>query len=603
MSTTTTTIPGTVTLTPVAAVDTSTATSGVSMYTLVFPSDALTDRNVIQFEYWISNSGMPLTDVVNGFIPLEDTVTTQGISNQCTIAIPSADNDYAPSVARDVKVRVYLGSTDTVAPEIRVTNWSNVCPVHNAPPKPVAYKAFLLRGEYAPSYENDDVMYVQLQYNDAYVFGKIDFVVTFSYKDVSGDYKWVVSVPLSNWSEHTFTNTSYNAILLPYIVLPTDVDHDSDIYVAVNAVYNYTFDSTNYYSVSEVSGTIVAEEGAITAPVLNTINIPSDYLIYNTNPSARLQQVVLNWKPPSSSLIPVFSVANYTVEVFNGSTSIFTYTTLNDSVLTYTYSILQSIYDSATVTALTFQVKANLLTGGQEASNTQTINTFRYATAPQNLVINWANSGSVSGKIDLAVTFNNPVDNGLGTSPKLIVDVLDINGIVKDSKTIVYVAGAIPYVVYFDEVVTTTTGSVRAYMTTVDTNAQTTGGAYNTLTGAIETASYVASDLPKMLTYVENEDTIVSEWITHTLLDLSCSVLYYDEVGTVIGYKNFITTPGTYPTYTISYTIISETGDFLYTLILTKEFFTGDVIPNRWAICMANSLGVGIGLQDAPVVE
>jgi hypothetical protein len=600
MSTTTTTIPGTVTLTPVAAVDTSTATSGVSMYTLVFPSDALTDRNVIQFEYWISNSGMPLTDVVNGFIPLEDAVTTQGISNQCTIAIPSADNDYDPSVARDVKVRVYLGSTDTIAPEIRVTYWSNVCPVHNAPPKPVAYKAFLLRGEYAPSYDNDDVVYVQLQDNDAYVFGEIDFVVTLSYKDVSGDYKWVVSVPLSNWTEHTFTDTSYNAILLPYVVLPTDVDHSSPIYVAVNAVYNYTFNSTNYYSVSEVSSTIQAQEGAIDAPVLETIDIPSDYLVYNTNPVDRLQEVVLNWAPPESSLIPIFAVDHYNVETYVGSTLIATSADIPENTLTYTYSILDTYYDASTVTQLTFQVKATLATGGYEASNTQSVNTFRYATAPRDLVVEWANNGDASNTVDLAITFKNPLNNGLGAVVNFVAKVLDNSSAVMATQTVAYNALTSQYVVYFNDVPTTTTGSVQVYMVTTDTNAQTSSGLYINLDGLIADANYVADNLPQMISYTNDGSSLVSTWVTSDLLKPVGTIDVWDSTLEQVVSLPYLTMEGTYPTYTVVRTIIPETGDHQYVFTFFPAFFGAGVLetPYRMIHNCANNAGIGSGVVD-----
>jgi hypothetical protein len=472
-----------------------------------------------------------------------------------------------------------------------------VCPVHNAPPKPVAYRAFLLRGEYAPSYVNDDVVYVQLQDNDAYVLGEIDFVVTFSYKDVSGDYKWVVSVPLSSWTRHTFSDPSNNSILLPYVVLPTDVDHSSKIYVAVNAVYNYTFNSANYYSVSEVSTTIEAQEGAITAPVLETIKIPTDYLVYNTNPADRLQSVVLKWAPPESSLIPIFEVAHYNVETYVGSSLIATSPAIPVGTLTYTYSILNTYYDELTVTQLTFQVKATLATGGYEASNTQSINTFRYATAPRDLIVEWANNGNEENTVDLAITFKNPLNNGLGDVVNFVAKVLDDEQNVKATQTVPYVAGSAQYVVYFDDVPTTSTGSVQVYMVTRDTNAQTDGGSFINLDGLIDEENYVSDNLPQMISYSNDGSSLVSTWVTTDLLKPVGTIDVWDSASDKVVSLPYFTMEDEYTTYTVDRTIISETDDHQYVFTFSQAFF-GGIIPDFMVQNAANNAGIGSGVVD-----
>ena len=123
-------ISGSVVLTPIATVDTSTSDSGVTMYSLVFENTMLTNANIIQFEYWVAFAASPLTPVIHGFLPLENAVTTQGISNQITIAIPSVNNVFDPVGSLQAKVRVYFGQTASNG-QIVVSNWSNTCPVHN----------------------------------------------------------------------------------------------------------------------------------------------------------------------------------------------------------------------------------------------------------------------------------------------------------------------------------------------------------------------------------------------------------------------------------------------------------------------------------------
>lgn len=593
-------IPGSVTLTPIGAVDTSSATSGVSMFTLNFDAAVIAAGNIIQFEYWIAPQNEPLPALINGFIPLEDAVTTQGISNQCTIAIPSSNNVYNPDVNLEVKVRVYVGETTTSSPEIRVSEWSNTCPIHNAPQQPGTPVAYLLRGEYPPTYYYNDVLYVQIPDNSSYVNGEIDFIVSYSYKDESGEYRWIVTQPLTDWTRYTFTNPSANRILLPVIQLPDniDVDHNNPIYVAVNAVYNYTFQNNdgpinNYFSVSEISTTVQATEGGVDAPVLETIVIPDDYLVYNT-PST--QQVVLNWLPPASSLIPVFSVTSYTIELLVDGSIVDSVTNLSSSTLTYTYTIPETYVTASTTTNLVFRVKAFLATGGYEQSNEQSVNTFRYATAPTNLIVNWANPGEYNGLIDLALSFNNPANNGLGPAVDFVVNLKDALGDIKSTQNVSYIDGVNPYVVIFHDVPSTITGTVQVYMVNQDTNAQTVGGEFVNLNGAAASANYVADDLPLMLSYTNNGSVITSEWITHTVLDRVCVMNFWnpDAEPPAIQSKQFLTEPGTYTDYSVT-RVVNSTGDFIYYFTFNSVFFPAISLFDSPLQCLANTSGIGVG--------
>lgn len=590
---TSTTIQGTVTLTPIGAVDTSSASSGVSMFTLNFQQDIISTGSIIQFEYWVNNVGEPLPGLLNGFIPLEDAVTTQGISNQCTIAIPSTNNVYNPLLPQEVKVRVYVGRTSALqSPEIMVSEWSNTCPLHNAPPQPETPVAYLVRGESPPTYYYGDYLYVKIPDNLAYVENEIDFIISYSYKDLTGAFRWVVSPPRS-WTRYPLFDT----ILIDEIELPNDVEHSSVVYVAVNAVFNYEFQGSNYYSVSEISTTVQAIEDGYDAPILEPINIPDDYLIYDTsNPT---QDIVLNWLPPSSSIIPVFAITSYTVELLVNGTVVDSVPNIPNNQLTLTYSIPNIYANALNVTELEFIVKGFFNNGESEQSNSQTVNTFRYALAPQTLIVHSASSGSSPGLIDLALTFLNPLNKGLGNVVNFVVNLNDDNGDIKATQNVSYVQGVAPYSVYFNEVESTNEGSVEVYMVNQDTNPQSVGGNFVNLNGASTSENYTVSDLPIMLSHTNNGLVITSQWQSTNLLT-PVGVMNYINTLTLppqIQSIPFSTQPGEYESYSVVLNS-SNTGEFLYDFVFQSSFFPNISFFDSPLQNVSNQAGIGVGFLN-----
>lgn len=586
---------GTCTLTPIAAVDTSSASSGVSMFTLLFDSEFLDNRNVIQFEYWVSEVDVPLPALLNGFIPLEDAVTTQGISNQCTIAIPSSNNEYEPSIPVEVKVRVYFGET-TANPEINVSQWSNTCPLHNAPPQPSTPSAYLARGEYPPTYDVNDVLYVQIPDNPAYLSGEIDFVVSYSYTDSNNQPQWIVTPPLGNWTRHIFTNLSQNAILLPEIVLNPDVSYSSPIYVAVNAVFNYNYSGNYYFSVSEISTTVQATDAVLTSPTLNPIEIPNDYLVYS-QPST--QEIELSWIPPSNSLLPNFTVDSYIIQMSVGGVVVDTISGILASTLDYTYTIPAEYVNASTTTTLQFNVVAVFSTGQSAVSNSQFVNTFKYATAPQTLIVNWANSGSTQSNVDIALQFYNPSSNGFGSVINFVVNVINADTIAY-SQNVPYVPGNAPYSVYIIDIAAANVGSVEVYMVTQDTNPQTVGGLYVSQNGASAAANYLADDLPKMLSYNRTPTELTSSWVSTTQLDSICIFNYWDTTNQQLESIQYTTIPGTYQGYSVVQQSLPS-ADILYNFTFGSSFFPDGVIPPHLGQSVANGYGIKFERVRVPI--
>lgn len=584
-------------LSPIAAVDVSSATSGVSMFSLVLDSLVPAAGNLIQFEYWISHaSELIAVTNGNGFIALENAVSSQGSSTQYTIAVPSINNDYDPTIPLYVKIRVYVGQTTTSGPEILVSTWSNSVPFYNPPPQTGTPVAFIVPGE-TSGYVYDDLLYVQVPQNVAYDLTEITFIVSYSYTDSEGVNQWIVSTPLTGT-----LNETLNRIILPPITLGADVSYGTPIYVAVNAVFNYTYDSNNYFTVSEISTTVEAQMASPGAPTLDPIVIPDDYLVYSI-PS--LQDVVLTWTAPDVSAIPNYEIDHYVVTVTVDNVVIASIT-VGPTVLTYTYSIPSSYTIAGTSsTQFSFAVLGVNITGGSDSSNVETVNTFTYATGPQNLQVIWANPGSSTGEVDMMVSFNNPSSNGQGSSPHLMLQVLDIDNNVVHTQQVDYVEGSSPYVIYLNDIVTTDTGTVTVYMVTTDTNATTEGGAFADRNGASAVAAYVSSGLPFITNVNRTLANLTFDVITHTVLGEQCIFVSLSSDEFVSEHFLTATTSGEGPTtygvspntYTVTLITNSITGDLEYSFDFTQDWLTnvaGILSTNPCAITVSNPVGISL---------
>lgn len=577
-------ISGSVVLTPIAAVDTSTASSGVTMYSLVFASSMLNNANIIQFEYWVANSSSPLVAVNHGFLPLESAVTTQGISNQITLAIPSGNNDFDPAGDLQAKVRVYFGQTvasGASVPEIVVSNWSNDCPIHNPPPQPEQVRAFIVAGEVGPSYIYDDQLYVQIYDNPAYDSVGISFIVSYNYMDASGNNQWNVTAPITSWTEHTFDDPSFNAILLAPITLPTDAM--SNISVTVNAVYSYAFSSNQYFSVSEVSNSVIAVPPTITDPTLNTIT-KSDYSVYENGNSS--QEISISWIPPQTSVLPNFSVASYDIVVNNVVVA-----NVNSSVTQYTYTV-DSMYllpTASSTTALVFKVVAIGETGSRFESNTSSINTFLYATEPRSLAVAWANSGNSSGGdgVDIALDFINPLSVGYGTPTNFTIQVRNNVGVVVYTATEAYNAATTVYPVFLNNVPSTAGGSVTVWLNTTDTNSS------DNEEGATSTVGYTVSDAPFITDVFYNGAIATFVVVSNTLLVEMNLFTYQATAGSQLVFVPFTSVVGNHGNYTVSMTVLS-TGDYRYVF----EFDLGSYPANPAVASMSVANSVAISSVD-----
>jgi hypothetical protein len=590
-----TVIAGTTRLTPIASVDTSSA-NGVSMFTLLLDSAVISAGNLFQFEYYIStDNGLQAVEGGNNFIALEDAVTTAGISNQITIAVPSLSNENDPTTPLFVKIRAYVASETGAG--INVSTWSNQVPVYNPPPQPGNPIAFMVL-----SGLSNELLYVNIPNNDLYDLETVKFIISYCYTGLSGTNQWVVSEPLMG--------TLQPNNIITFNALAYESELTSDVYVAVNAVFSYTYETESYYTVSQISATVQASEIIPEPAVLAPIVIPTDYLVYST----REQQVVLNWTAPINASVPGYEVASYEVVATANGVLVDTIPVAS-GLLNYTYNIpVEYTNAGESSAAFSFVINTLNLTGDRTTSNSESVNTFTYATAPVELDVVWANEGTTPDMVDMLVTFYNPSNIGQGQPVGIELKVFDDSGVdVYTHPSITYVDSINPYPVFLTNIPSTPTGSVVVYMVNTDTNAQTDDGEILNLPGASATQTYEISSLPFIYDVVRTTADGLEFKVSSNTALVEINQLVGPHVPQVspylfgVQYLSVPNPPGepytngsgdTEGTYTV--TEVQQDGSYTYTFNFDALWLFNAGLITNLLITAANGLGIQVEPVPAP---
>ena len=580
----------TVTLTPVGSVDTSSSSRGVSMFSFYMDQSFNVFGNAIQFEYWIHASGEQsvASQQTTGFIALEDAVTCQGISNQFTIAIPALTNDYDETDEYEVQMRVYIGLT--TGSEINVSGWSNPCKLHPPPEQPLNPIAFIYRGENS-GYSVNDMLFVQIDNTTRNIGGSpvpvygasIQFVISYYYTDSVGVTQWVVSTP-KDWS----TSEDDAHILINSVILPIDASYDNNLYVAVNALFTYQFDGNNYYSMSEISETVVATNASFNAPSLNPIVIPTDYHIYK-NVTERAQNIVLSWSHPIAKNVPGYAVDSYSLSMSDG-TNTHTIPNISSTSTQFEYGIPTEVLILGEK-ILSFIVSVVYETGETQESNPQSVKTFTHATAPQTVEVAWANQHrDDTDFIDIALTFVNPTSIGFGTQPEFNVK-LDGH---PEVYNVAYDSTKQRYVFYLPNV--PNCEGLTVYVVTTNTNANTIDGAYTRELGDSVHVPVTSSEVPYVydISNVDLTGNFIFKVISNTLLDLVCTLVVWNVEENGLEALPFLTLGGNSNLYTIQRDENEVTGDYEYSMTFLPAYFGGIVPSHIMAVC-SNAVGTGTG--------
>jgi hypothetical protein len=476
------------TLKYIGSVDITSALFGSTMYLVSYSNTLVNSGNVLMFEYKLvqENILIPSPETITlGFVSIENAAHT-GINNQWNISLPASDDVYDANIATKISVRIYIGLSDSS--EIGVTEWSEQLEVHNPPSEPAIFKSFYD----TPSVDNDD-LFIFLHADSKIDYGVIRFVAAFYYQDLSGNQtKWDVSEPISA----TLVNTpgTYNGkymVHVPEFGKVSTLPQQNVVYVAVYAVYEF-FNALGdrYFSVSHVSNTFKALQASENAaPTVTGI----DYSVYNSPHNT--QDMTINWIAPDNSGIPTFYVDYY--RLYKSVDNI-NWTLVDGNIPDNQYSHIVDVSSYQCGTTMNFKVEAVSTYGTVSPSSPYTdnshLNIFKYATAPQNLVITNTVYDPVSNLVTMDINFDTPVDNGCGTPTQFVIVVQGtsgdpvINNVTYDGRS------NVPYVYNFSSSNVTKYGSVEVYLLTTDTNPSVPGGSiFLDKNGASISTPYIAN--------------------------------------------------------------------------------------------------------------
>jgi hypothetical protein len=282
-------------------------------------------------------------------------------------------------------------------------------------------------------------------------------------------------------------DVGYDAPAANYSVVYTNLDVSQ---TGIVEVYLVTEDTNP----SVAGGSTYPErDGASTSAPYVAVNLvldPVDYQVYV--PPVGSQDMDLTWNDPVASLPGGWEVLSYDVEYQIQTPQGTSYdnndwqVAPNGSGISSTNYTFDASYVACDNTVY-FRIIANLVNITPEPdvyysviSNIESINMFRYADAPTDLVIT---NTSYNGLVTLTVNFTGPANEGCG-APLNFVVIID-----GQSFDVEYDALAANYSVTYNNLEVSQTGIVEVYLVTQDTNGN---GPEN---GASVTTPYIATDL------------------------------------------------------------------------------------------------------------
>jgi len=344
------------------------------------------------------------------------------------------------------------------------------------------------------------------------------------------------------------------------------------------------------------SNVLGANQVNIEPPVLS----PLTYLVYNIDPLLREQKMVLNWTPAYNSKQPLpagFTASAYEIylSVNDGSANLIATT---GNVLTYTYNIVDPLY-LASITNLNFYVKAIITqTGGltsitTDDSNEQNLNTYTYASAPQDLTVDWViTDPDVSNNVDVAFTWENVLNPGLGFQENPVAcqyywKVYATN----DPSGVAVVSGTVPYNPAqignkYDVDATYTAVIGRTYRVEVYLQTPNTNGLHTLLNGLSAISNVlVPINVPFIYDVVVGVNYKVSFKILSSVRIGPQAAFVYALPGTAETVTSFSTVGFPY--------VVDGQGNYNYTI---SSAITPVILPSNYlgfAIMASNNAGVG----------
>jgi hypothetical protein len=473
------------TLSYVGAVDISSENQGKTLYNILFDSTLNTLANVLMFEYKLQAADVEHATKDNvEFGYVEHSNFHSGIVNQWQISIPSRNNVYNPNVEMTIQVRVYAGVLNSS--NVVVTEWSNPLNVHNPPNQPKFFDDTEPSAIYDIGYgSNLDDLYVFLDPDDEIDYSEVKYLVAYYFTNDSDVTVWDVSEQLT--AQDILIDGAFNAKMLKVPNFGKVSSSLQVVYVSVYAVYKFVSNDNSFYSVSEVTSINEAQ----TASYFSQPNLPSNAITYHIYDSEPEQEMTIQWTAPINTYLPIYNISRYVLEMTTDEpTSVdATWNVIDDNITNTYYNYSTPINNYPCGTTLSFRVL-----GIDENDNispysvVQSINMFKYASAPQNLSVT---ETSVSNGINMRVQFDAPNDNGCGEGYRYIVKV---DGVSIHSlgygEEISY--GNSSYDILLTNLNVANSGIVEVFLETYNTN---NSHGPSTLAGASTSVPYIAYTL------------------------------------------------------------------------------------------------------------
>lgn len=467
---------------------------------------------------------------------------------------------------------------------------SNPVPLYNPAAQPIIYRAAFEATQEDYYYYSDENLWALINI-DLPNEGLLKYVLTYIFINKNTGDKVI------NYTEPiepvivTFNGRAYN-LVQARIEDSNLMDPSGTVVVAANAIYEYTYESNTYYTISEISDPYQAGPAEFGGPYL-------DPLIYTYSD----QTIELNWTAPLDSFITRYAVDSYSVYLsVNDVSGVGILIADNIDPETFTYTYTNTYRECGTI--LTFYVSAVYSASNEVESNRRSTFVEFLASKPKNLLYSWAiySPYPVTDSSDVLVSIrcNNPDFVGCGYPGLMNWQIYNqTDSTIVASGRRLYDFSGNTYI--FNEVFTYDASKqyvAQVFVSTSDLNFDAEGG---TIDGEIATSSVILpdtvpvfSDMSYNITY--NGEDIESQETTFTITtpgilapranfcyssDTSCCL-----VNISLNTLNALAFP---------YTEISP-GIFEYncTLIRNSPNIITD-LGDSITISAANGFGIGVG--------
>jgi hypothetical protein len=541
----------------IGSVDTTTSSTGTVMFSVQFASPIAV--LMFEYKYQLDNVLATPAHIYTGFIYPESAQPVQGSNYDYYLPIPVIElaGDY------NIAVRVYDANN------LGVTNWSEPLAVYPPPQKPTITSSAYDRGVYPGT----TTLWLNLDSTTLDANNK--YIVSYYYVPALGginDTHWVVTELLSLTGSSTVLEVEMDGIV-------SDDPNYDEVYVAINAVLEFQdIDENYYYSVSAISDTSTANQAAITAPELE----PVEYKVYADKTT---QEMTLNWIAPTSSFIPDFGVAEYTLYIIvNNGYPPEEGISIPGTVTTYDLDVGgYEINDK-----LTFYLTATLTSGTvTEPSNDEVEFIFYYADAPQELYYNWAvyDDDTSDNLVDISFTFTNSVFTGSG-EPQQYVWQINKSGDSTPVKTepVDYSATAVNYNVLTNfPYIVGDIYTISVFLQTDNTNP-TPDSPLNGF--SITSSSIVPSSVPFIFDVVTGVSGLAFKVSSNVVLNPSAAIFFIQQSGPSVGEL------GALPYSTVNAPYTEVDGNYIYSFSsITQPSFS--FATGNYTISASNQAGIG----------